>query len=156
MTSWIFDSGCSFHMTNDVSLLTTRDTNCEFPLIQTANGEHIKFTHRGHITPHTDPTKRLTLGPVLVSLSLCINLISISALASIGLDVLFSLSSCVVQDRQTGQVRGTGRRIGSLYYLESLHVPSTTGVFTASVSVPSLSASLWHRRLGHVSYSRLN
>lgn len=154
MPSWIFDSGCSYHMTNDPSLLTTTDNVQVFPTIRTASGQSLSFTHCGSITPRTDLTGRLTLEPVLVSPGA--NLISISALASSGLDVLFSSTFCVVQDRHTGKVHGTGRRDGSLYYLEYLHIPLTHGAFaTTTPPTTTTSTDLWHQRLGHLSFGRL-
>ena len=51
-----------------------------------------------------------------------------------------------------GQELGTGRRIGHLFEISSLRLP-TTSVSAATSSSPSL--SLWHSRLGHASSSRV-
>jgi hypothetical protein len=51
-----------------------------------------------------------------------------------------------------GQELGTGRRIGRLFEISSLRLP-TTSVSAATSSSPSL--SLWHSRLEHKSSSRV-
>uniref|UniRef100_A0A2N9IL03 Reverse transcriptase Ty1/copia-type domain-containing protein n=1 Tax=Fagus sylvatica TaxID=28930 RepID=A0A2N9IL03_FAGSY len=58
----------------------------------------------------------------------------------------------VFHDPRTRQELGTGRKIGRLFEISSLRLP-TTGVSAATSSSPSL--SLWHSRLGHASSSRV-
>ena len=67
------------------------------------------------------------------------------------------------KDHLTGQKVGTGRRVGGLYYLESLCLPASasTSSTSASASVSDTAASAcsldrWHRRLGHPSRARLH
>ena len=53
---------------------------------------------------------------------------------------------------------GTGRRIGDLYVVESLHLPIATSLTAfSSFLLDSLSSpfSLWHSRLRHLSTDRL-
>uniref|UniRef100_A0A2N9GRW0 Reverse transcriptase Ty1/copia-type domain-containing protein n=1 Tax=Fagus sylvatica TaxID=28930 RepID=A0A2N9GRW0_FAGSY len=66
-----------------------------------------------------------------------------------GYDLWFGSSGCRVQDPWTNQVLGTGRRVGRMFELTSLHLPSTLTpppsqvAHTASV----FPLSLWHLRL---------
>ena len=57
-----------------------------------------------------------------------------------------------MQDPQTGQLIGAACKIGRLFELSSLHLPSTVSAATPSRS-PSTTLSLWHSRLGHASVS---
>ncbi|MED6190962.1 hypothetical protein PIB30_111150, partial [Stylosanthes scabra] len=50
-------------------------------------------------------------------------------------------------DRRTGRVIGTGCKVGRLFELETLHVPSTNLCAVSSHST----LHLWHRRLAHSS-----
>uniref|UniRef100_A0A5B6YVA5 GAG-pre-integrase domain-containing protein n=1 Tax=Davidia involucrata TaxID=16924 RepID=A0A5B6YVA5_DAVIN len=61
------------------------------------------------------------------------------------------------QDPQTGKILGTGRRVGRLFELTSLHVapPPISLVQSAASTSSSSSLHLWHSRLGHVSVGRL-
>uniref|UniRef100_A0A2N9HIH1 Integrase catalytic domain-containing protein n=1 Tax=Fagus sylvatica TaxID=28930 RepID=A0A2N9HIH1_FAGSY len=59
---------------------------------------------------------------------------------------------CPALDPRMGQELGTGRRIGRLFEISSLRLP-TTSVSAATSSSPSL--SLWHSQLEHKSSSRV-
>ena len=59
----------------------------------------------------------------------------------------------VVQDSQTGQIVGTARKIGRLFELIFLHLPSSR-LFAFVVSGQNTySLALWHSCLGHASIS---
>jgi hypothetical protein len=62
-----------------------------------------------------------------------------------------------VQDPRTNQVLGTGRRVGRMFELTSLHLPSTPTPLSSQVAhtVSVFPLSLWHLRLGHVSVQKL-
>ena len=61
-----------------------------------------------------------------------------------------------MQDPQTGQIIGTARKVGRLFELISLHLPSShLSAPTVSGTSPSSSLALWHSRLGHASISRV-
>lgn len=71
--------------------------------------------------------------------------------------VIFSSSGCIVQDRHSRKLIGTG----GLYVLEHLSIPpSLSRVHSSALSAFHLKKQLtlfdfWHSRLGHVSSSRL-
>ena len=153
-TTWIFDSGSSHHMTPHISLLR----NCIAPTspirIATANGSSMNVVSIGSVT--TSPS--LSLPHVFYVPQLSLSLLSVSQLSDSGFDVLFSSSGCIVQDRNSRKQIGTGRRVGDLYVLESLHVPTeSTSTAASSFRLDEKSSPfyLWHSRLGHLSSERL-
>ncbi|XP_031745067.1 uncharacterized protein LOC116405245 [Cucumis sativus] len=83
------------------------------------------------------------------------SLIQISDLQSL-LNQLISSSSALlfhqVQDPQTGQTIGTGRKVGRLFELTSLRVSSPSSI---SASVTDSDTYQWHLRLGHASSEKL-
>ena len=61
----------------------------------------------------------------------------------------------VVKDSQTGQIVGTARKVGRLFELIFLHLPSSRlSNFVVSGQKTS-SLALWHSRLGHASISKV-
>uniref|UniRef100_A0A2N9GX63 CCHC-type domain-containing protein n=1 Tax=Fagus sylvatica TaxID=28930 RepID=A0A2N9GX63_FAGSY len=115
------------------------------PLIQTANGSHLAASHTGSVSTFT-----LSLSDTYLISNLTLNLISVGQLCELGFDLWFGSSGCRVQDPRTNQVLGTGRRVGRMFELTSLHLPTTSTpppshvAHTASV----FPLSLWHLRLG--------
>ncbi|CAL5443960.1 unnamed protein product [Camellia sinensis] len=153
---WIFDSGASHHMTPHLSLLQ----NCIPPpvpiTINTANGSGMSVLSVGSVLPSA--MSAVTIPSVFYVPQLSVSLLSISQLDASGFDVIFSSSVCCVQDRVSKKQIGTGRRIGDLYVVESLHLPlSTSPAALSSYQLDSQSSQfyLWHSRLGHLSVDRL-
>uniref|UniRef100_A0A2N9FNR4 GAG-pre-integrase domain-containing protein n=1 Tax=Fagus sylvatica TaxID=28930 RepID=A0A2N9FNR4_FAGSY len=85
---------------------------------------------------------------------LSLNLLSVGQLCELGLDLHFSNHGVDVQDPLTGKLLGTGRKIGGLFELCKLQIPSHI-VSSSVVATTTLSPDLWHSRLGHASLSRL-
>ena len=130
-------------------------TNCspvsDSTYIYTANGSPLVVTHSGNITPTYSPLlDKLTLPSVFCIPKLTMKLLSVGKLTDYDSNVLFTLTSSIVQDH-TGRTIGTGRKVNGLYQLESLHLSSSPHP-AASFSVTS---DIWHRQLGHLSTSRL-
>ena len=61
----------------------------------------------------------------------------------------------VVQDSQTGQIVGTARKVGRLFELIFLHLPSSRLSASAISGHSTSSLALWHSRLGHAFISRV-
>ena len=60
-----------------------------------------------------------------------------------------------MQDSQTGQIIGTACKVGRLFELIFLHLPSSR-LYASVVSRQSTSSlALWHSHLGHASISRV-
>uniref|UniRef100_A0A2N9F074 Reverse transcriptase Ty1/copia-type domain-containing protein n=1 Tax=Fagus sylvatica TaxID=28930 RepID=A0A2N9F074_FAGSY len=106
------------------------------------------------ITSGTISSPDLTIPDTYIVPKLSLNLLSVGQLCELGLDLHFSNRGVDVQDPLTGKLLGTGRKIGCLFELCNLQIPSH--MVSSSVAAPTtLSPDLWHSRLGHVSLSRL-
>ena len=75
------------------------------------------ITHIGTVN-----TANLSLSNTYFIPSLALNLVSVGQLCDLGLNVLFSPHGCQVQDLQTGQILGTGRKVGRLFELTSFRL----------------------------------
>ena len=150
--TWYFDSTCYNHMSPDSQLFSSVILTTHAPLIQTANGSHITASHTSSVC-----TPTLSLSDTYLIPNLTLNLISANQLCELGFDLWFGSSGCRVQDPRTNQVLGTSRRVGRMFELTSLHLPSTLTpppshvAHTASV----FPLSLCHLCLGHVSIQKL-
>jgi hypothetical protein len=117
-------------------------------LIRTADGSTMNVKNIGIIS-----TPSLSLSEVFHVPELSFNLISVGQLCELGYRLVFDFSGVHVQDPRTNQTLGTGRRIGRMFELSFLCLPTTSISAAASLSSPSL--ALWHSRLGHASASRI-
>ena len=144
---WLLDSACCNHMTSDSSLMSTSSPTKSLPPIYAADGNCMNISHTGTIDtpsvhlPHTYCVPNLTF-----------NLVSVGQLCDLGLNVSFSPNGCQVQDPQTGQTIGTGRKVGRLFELTSLRISSPSSI---SASVTDSDTYQWHLRLGHASSEKL-
>jgi hypothetical protein len=145
-SQWFFDSACCNHMTTGIKSLPSVTIVSSLPPIHTANDNTMNITHTGHVS-----TSNLTLPNTYYIPNLTLNLISVGQLCEQGLNVYFSPFGVQVQDPQTKQIIGTGRRVGRLFELQSLHLP-TTHVSAATVISP---IHQWHLRLGHASANKI-
>ena len=82
-----------------------------------------------------------------------LNLLFVGQLCELGIDLLFTNHGVDVQDPWTGQVLGIGRKVGRMFEVHDLKIPSQV-VFAAATTATS-SPDLWLARLGHPSLSRL-
>ena len=147
--SWIIDTGATDHMTNNPEHLITSNPPKQ-SIIQTASGEPEAVTCQGSVKVSSS----MELDTVLVVPSLSSNLLSVSQITeALNCYVIFWPNECVFQDIATHQILGCGTRRGRLYYLEENHRSKAyqTGIKQANKSM----ALLWHRRLGHLSFSYL-
>ena len=117
---WYFDSACYNHMSPDSQLFSSVIPTTHTPLIQTTNGSHIAASHIGSIS-----TPTLSLSDTYLIPNFTLNLIFVGQLCELGFDLWFGSSSYRVQDLRMNQVLGTGRRVGWMFELTSLHLSST-------------------------------
>ncbi|XP_059639379.1 uncharacterized protein LOC132281721 [Cornus florida] len=136
-------------MTPDPTFLTSQTSTSHSHVIHTADGSTMPISHIGTISQSQFSMPHIYLVP-----NLSLNLLSVGQLTELGLTITFSSNGCVLQDPQAGQIIGTGRKIGRLFELSSLHLPTTTVSATSTLSkTPTF--ELWHSRLGHASLSRV-
>ena len=117
-------------------------------LIRTADGSTMNVKNIGTIS-----TPSLSLPKVFHVPNLSCNLISVDQLCKLGYRLVFDTFGVHVQDPHTSQTLGTGRRIGRMFELSSLRLP-TTSISTAAFSSSS-SLALWHSCLDHAPTSRV-
>ena len=121
----------------------------EHPItIYTADETPMPVSHKGTISSHC-----LSLSDTFHIPKLFLNLLFVGQLCELGVDLLFTNHGVDVQDPQTSQVLGTSRKVGRMFKVHDLKIPSQV-VSTAATTATS-SPDLWQARLGHPSLSRL-
>lgn len=97
----------------------------------------------------TTLTPTMRLNDVLCVPGLSLNLLSVSKLThDLHCSAHFYPDHCVFQDQLTKKQIGEGRERNGLYYMEPVSKP-------LAAFIHSVSADLWHGRLGHPSNARL-
>ena len=80
-------------------------------------------------------------------------MLSVNQLCELGIDLLFTNHGVDVQVPQMGQVLGTSRKVGCMFKVHNLKIPSQVVSVAATTATPS--PDLWHAHLGHPSLSCL-
>ena len=146
-SKWYLDSACCNHMTSASHLLSSMSKNDITNSIHTADGSLMPVSHKGSIS-----LSNLSLPDTYLIPKLRFNLVSVGQLCDLGYELTFSSSGCRVQDPRTGQLIGTGCKIGRLFELTKLHVPQVPNICAAS---KDSSMQLWHGRLAHSSIGKM-
>jgi hypothetical protein len=136
-------------MTPHASHFSQKMSLAHFLIIYTADSSHMSVSHIGTIS-----SPDLTISDTYIVPKLSLNLLSVDQFCELGLDLHFSNRGVDVQDPLTGKLLGTGRKIGCLFELCNLQIPSHM-VSSSVAALTTLSPDLWHSRLGHVFLSRL-
>ncbi|GKV01068.1 hypothetical protein SLEP1_g13660 [Rubroshorea leprosula] len=176
---WYFDSGCCNHMSSITAHFSLMSPNNSFLDIYFADSSPMNVSYIGNVS-----TKSLTLPNAFLFPKLSYNLLSVGQLCDLGLEVTFSAHGCCVQDPRTGQLLGTGRKVGHLFELNYLHIPDNKmdtpsfpndpfiQTLLCAIELESLQIPyqqifqvyaatnisplhLWHSRLGHISVGKL-
>lgn len=145
---WLIDSGCSFHMTPHKEWFSTYekydggeiylDDNSSYPIIR-----------RGKIQLCFSDGRIKTLPGVLHVPRVARNLISVSKLNELGINVTFDKHGCKLVRGNPVIERGT--RKGTLFRLEATTIVNSTNVTKKFKNT----CMLWHHRLGHISETSL-
>ena len=146
---WLLNFTCCNHMTSSSDVVPSH-TSTSLPTIYTANGSPMHVSHLGNVF-----TPALFVSNVYQILKLTNNLLSIRQLTELGFSLTFSSIGVVVQDSQTGQIVGIARKVGRLFELVFLHLPSSRLSASAVSEQSTYSLALWHSHLGHASISRV-
>nr|AAC67205.1 putative retroelement pol polyprotein [Arabidopsis thaliana] len=142
----ILDTGASHHMTGQLSLLTNIVTipSCS---VGFADGRKTFAISMGTFKL----SETVSLSNVLYVPALNCSLISVSKLVKqIKCLALFTDTICVLQDRFSRTLIGTGEERDGVYYLTDA---ATTTVHKVDITTDH---ALWHQRLGHPSFSVLS
>ena len=147
---WIMDSGATAHMCKD------KGTFIDYTISPTArnvnsakNDASLKVLGQGTVILRVwNGTLWINarLENTLHVQDLNTNLFSLTATTARGMTVEINSDGCTVL--KSGRIFATGMRCGMLLTLNVEEVPQCHGVEN--------NAELWHRRLGHVSYSTVN
>ncbi|KAG7557416.1 Zinc finger CCHC-type superfamily [Arabidopsis suecica] len=150
INAWVIDTGATNHICHDKSAFSTfhflQNTTVTLP-----NGGLVSIVGIGSI--HMG--RYLELHDVLYIPQFKFNLLSVSCLTkSMGCKVWFDEHSCVLQDPSRELMIGVGRQVANLYFLdiESLDLPIESSSLVAATIT---SHDLWHKRLGHPSFYKL-
>lgn len=148
--SWVVDTGATRHMTKDnydlknAKLPTTKE-------VRVANNETIKIDRVGDLKCKIgQESTAITLSDVHYIPKLCVNLLSISQIVKKGFNVIFDMSGVRIYGQNNKNLIASGKLIDGLFYM-NIELSENAYVSVASKS----DDILWHRRLGHTSYSTL-
>ena len=145
----LLDSACCNHMTYSPNVVPSH-TSTSLPTIYTASGSPMHVPHLGNFS-----TLVLSFSNVYQIPKLTHNLLYVGQLTELGFSLTFSSTGVVVQDSQMGQIVGIARKVGRLFELIFLHLPSSRLSTSAIREQSTSSLALWHSRLGHASISRV-
>ena len=147
-SGWVVDSGATDHMTfcsaDFVKITRPRRTN-----IANANGVTYPVTGAGTVT--LSPS--LTLSNTLLVPSLSNKLMSVGQVTKeLNCVALMYPTFCLLQDILTKEIIGRGTKRGGLYYMDDFTSGKANNV-RHTTSIKEKQIWLWHRRLGHPSFS---
>lgn len=152
---WVVDSGASSHMTNCENLLSSVE-NIHSEIAVAKKNEVMVSCQKGIVE-----SANCTLKNVLYVPSLSKNLLSVPTITKNGGDVLFT--GCKVEITKSGKKILEGyKNENGLYTIKLFDIKNRFTVqqnaqcTEGSLSVPDREMQLWHRRLGHISYSSLH
>ncbi|GJW08527.1 retrovirus-related pol polyprotein from transposon TNT 1-94 [Tanacetum coccineum] len=145
---FIVDSGCTKHMTGNLSLL------CNFVekylgTIRFGNDQFAPILGYGDLVQGNFTIKR-----VYYVEGLNHNLFSVGQFCDADLEVAFRKSTCFVRDLQGNDLL-TGNRGTDLYTISLQETTSSTPICLMAKALPT-QAWLWHRRLSHLNFDYIN
>nr|GFA42696.1 retrovirus-related Pol polyprotein from transposon TNT 1-94 [Tanacetum cinerariifolium] len=145
---FIVDSGCTKHMTGNLSLMC----NCVEKYIGTVHFGNNQFAE---ILGYRDLVQgNITINRIYYVEGLNHNLFSVGQLCDADLDVDFRKSTCFVRDLQGNDLL-VGNRRSDLYTISLKETTSSTLICLIAKSSPT-QAWLWHRRLSHLNFDCIN
>nr|GEZ60524.1 retrovirus-related Pol polyprotein from transposon TNT 1-94 [Tanacetum cinerariifolium] len=145
---FIVDSGCTKHMTGNLSLM------CNF-VEKYLGTVHFGNNQFAKILGYRDLVQgNITINRVYYVEGLNHNLFSVGQLYDADLDVDFRKSTCFVRDLQGNDLLAGNRR-SDLYTISLKETTSSTLICLIAKSSPT-QAWLWHRRLSHLNFDCIN
>ena len=146
---WYLDSGATRHIAADMQKLDQPYTSIgvEITEVKTGGGESHVIHGTGTATVNTEDGS-IKLKSVKYIPSMQKNLVSVGAIAEAGHEIGFSSRECWITNRQ-GHIIASGKRDpnNGLYCFEKQ--------MTALLTYDNDVTTLWHRRLGHLSFPSL-
>lgn len=152
-TTWLVDSGASYHITPDVGQLHDVQQLQRPILITFGTGQQLAATFEGKALISGAGQRPLELNNVLLIPDAAVNLFSVRAAAARGVAARFSASGCTLYAAD-GSVAAKAPLISGAYQLEGA-VSSPTAFSATQSSKGEQAVQLWHRRLSHLSTGSL-
>jgi hypothetical protein len=152
-SDWYVDSSAGAHMVNNAGIISSSQPplSSSPSSIIVGNGATLPVTSVGSHSFFT-PRRPLILSNVLVSPSIINNLIFVRRFTTDNnCSIEFDPFGLSIKDLQTWSVIARCNSMGDLYTFFS-PAPTSTTALTATTS----SATLWHRRLGHIGHEALS
>lgn len=149
-TDWYIDSGASSHLTVNIDWLSNR-RQVDNASITVANNHNLPIECSGEIEMRScieGETKSIIVYDVMCVPQLTTNLLSVSQLVRRGNTVLFDENGCRILNAHN-ELIAVGEIYNNMYRLKIQHID-----YCMQTSLNS--ASVWHRRLGHLSDSVLS
>jgi len=143
---WIIDSGATLHVTPRKEFFTSY-TSGDFGVLKMGNDGESKVIGVGDVCLQTNMGVQLLLKGVKHTPDVRFNLISVQLLDDCGYDNHFGSSKWKLT--KGNLVMARGEKQSKLYWTKAL-------VAKDNVNAMYMEASLWHRRLGHISEKGLN
>nr|KAJ0210601.1 hypothetical protein LSAT_V11C400160610 [Lactuca sativa] len=152
LDEWVVDSGCSNHMTRDKNIIQNPVKYGGSRVVVIVDNSKLKIAHVGDVQFHPEESKEeMMLQSVYHVPGMKKNLLSVSQLTSAGHYVLFGPNDVkVYKEFETPSYPiAKGRRSESIYVMsaETAYVDKTK---------KNQNVDLWHMRLGHVAYDKLD
>jgi transposase InsO family protein len=143
---WIIDSGATLHMCNSAEYLMNYTASYGHNVI-ISDGSKIPIHGYGtlivHLKDNNNNVKKVKLNNVAVVPKLSVNLISVRALASLGISIKFTENACMLKYPTTEILFGTLHK--NLYILKmSISNKNGSGYNNALSCIHE-----WHRKMGH-------
>lgn len=147
-SEWFIDSGATAHMTNNHVLLMNK-TQPRVKEVTVANNQKLSIDCVGDIDQVINDGKKITLKDVQYIPGICVNLLSVSQIVKRGFRVLFDKDGCKIFDA-CKKVVATGNLVNNMFKLNTI-----SNEYACATSADQ-STMLWHRRLGHASFTKMN
>ena len=153
---WYFDSGATKHITSQRNMFTSLESAPTRNTVTCANNSSYPIKGVGQIVLTAANGSTFTLSDALYVLGIKKNLLSIFALAKIGLVVKFVDDRCIVHDLTYGDtIVASGLLFCGLYKLSN-YGKCVEDVACAVVDSQAISdAKLWHAHFGHLNFASL-
>ncbi|CAL1379865.1 unnamed protein product [Linum trigynum] len=146
---WLIDTGCNEHIVNDSKMITGSRGELDLQ-VRVPDGSIVGVHGIGSV--HL--SNGMILPRVLLVPEFKCNLLSVSQLTrDFSLALIFLRDFCVIQDLRSKTIIGTGMQSDGLYYLRLFSVVREE---MACAVRSTISADLWHSRLGHPSPEKLD
>lgn len=156
VTHWVVDSGASYHICNNRHIFDSLTKRSHPVEISIGDGSIMKASYNGtvHVTFSTDFGRYpCVLHEVLYIPTSSVNLLSTSQSAQRGYGTKFEGDLCTIYSTSSNATALKLRRTGRTYKIKAIYPRPNSSVAHVARTTESPIQELWHKRLGHLSYS---